>query len=115
MTSQGTTSSGHKLAVNVLVKHEQEGEVSASVLGLPDFRVVSHDRASALAQLHTLLADSLLQGELVTMEVDLPAQAHPWAPFAGIYSQSQLFEGVLAQMETNRSRLNAQIALGEDV
>ncbi len=115
MASQGTTSSGHKLAVNVLVKHEQEGQVSASIIGLPDFRVVSHDRASALSQLHTLLSDSLLQGEVVTMEVDLPEQSHPWTAFAGIYSESELFKGVLAQMQTNRSLLNAQMAQDEAV
>ena len=37
-----------KSAVNVFVKSEANGKVSAMVLGLPEYRVESRDRQSAL-------------------------------------------------------------------
>ena len=98
------------LAVNVLVKDEQGGMVSAMVLGLPEYRVVSIDRPSAIAELEKLLAETLSGTELVKLEVEIPKRDHPWQRFAGIYKDSNLFESVLESIAVNRLDLNVRIS-----
>ncbi len=111
MNIQTISAQTNKLAVNVVLKNEQDGKVSAMVLGLPKYRVVSSDRASAIAELEQLLAETLADTEVVSLEVEIPPkQAHPLRKFAGMYKDSELFESVLANIEANRRELDAQIA-----
>ena len=50
-----TVSSVVKSSVNVFIKNEANGTVSAMVLGLPEYRVESSNRQSALADLQKRL------------------------------------------------------------
>jgi hypothetical protein len=115
MNTQTISAQTNKLAVNVVLKNEQDGKVSAMVLGLPKYRVVSSDRASAIAELEQLLAETLADAEVVSLEVEISSKPeHPWRKFAGMYKDSELFESVLANIEANRRELNAQIAQEEE-
>jgi hypothetical protein len=115
MNTQTTSVQNSKLTVNVLVKIEQGDKVSATVLGLPEYRVVSSDRSSAIAKLEKLLAETLSDSELVSLEVEMPSkQEHPWRKFAGMYKDSELFESVLANIEANRRELNTKMANNYD-
>jgi hypothetical protein len=107
MTSEIISLSTKTLAVTVLVKPEPEGKTSASILGLPHYRAVGDDRASVLAELQSLLAEELQNGEVVTLDVQLPG-THPWTEFAGMYKDSELFESVLEHIQSLRQELNQQ-------
>jgi hypothetical protein len=99
-----------KLALNILVKDEQDGQVSATVLGLPEYRVLRSDRTSAIAELEQKLARVLSEGEVMALEVEIPKPEHPWQKFAGIYQDSELFESVLENIDTQQQFLNEQTA-----
>jgi beta-galactosidase/beta-glucuronidase len=101
-----------RLAINVLVKNEKNGKVSARVLGLPEYSVVSSDRNSAISELDKLITENLSGNEVISLELEIPNREHPWRKFAGMYQNSHLFDSVLTNIETNRHDLNAQ-ALNE--
>lgn len=91
-----------KTTLDVLVKKESSGTVSAVVLGLPEYRVESTDRISALASLQQLLSKSLESSEIVSLEIELNAQNHPWMKFAGIFQDDPYFDEMLEDIETFR-------------
>jgi hypothetical protein len=103
-----------KLALNILIKDEQDGQVSATVLGLPEYRVLRSDRTSAIAELQQKLAHALSEGEVMALEVEIPKPEHPWQRFAGMYQASELFESVLENIATQRQLFNEQTAQAED-
>jgi hypothetical protein len=103
-----------KLALNILIKDEQDGQVSATVLGLPEYRVLRSDRTSAIAELQQKLAHALSEGEVMALEVEIPKPEHPWQRFAGMYQDSELFESVLENIATQRQLFNEQTAQAED-
>ncbi|NJK29100.1 MAG: hypothetical protein HC940_02575 [Acaryochloris sp. SU_5_25] len=115
MTSLTNLMQTNKLAVNILIKEEQDDQVSALVLGLPECRVVSRDRTSAIAELEQKLTDTLSGGEVVALEVEIPTPEHPWQKFAGIYRDSVLFEAVLENIATNRRLLNEKRVVSDEV
>lgn len=88
-----------KLSINVLVKNEKDGKVSARVLGLPEYSVTSSDRNSAISELDRLITANLSGNEVVSLELEIPKREHPWRKFAGIYKDSQLFESVLTNID----------------
>jgi len=97
-----------RLAINVLVKNEKNGKVSARVLGLPEYSVVSSDRNSAISELDKLITENLSGNEVISLELEIPNREHPWQKFAGMYQNSHLFDSVLTNIEANRHELNAQ-------
>lgn len=97
-----------RLAINVLVKDEKNGKVSARVLGLPEYSVVSSDRNSAISEPDKLITENLSGNEVISLELEIPNREHPWRKFAGMYQNSHLFDSVLTNIEANRHELNAQ-------
>ena len=97
-----------RLAINVLVKNEKNGKVSARVLGLPEYSVVSSDRNSAISELDKLITENLSGNEVISLELEIPNREHPWRKFAGMYQNSHLFDSVLTNIEANRHELNTQ-------
>ncbi len=81
-----------KSAVNVFIKSEDNGKVSAVVLGLPEYRVESRDRQSALADLQKLVTAKLIGAEVVSLEIEIPQPVNPWLRFAGIFKDDQSFD-----------------------
>jgi hypothetical protein len=99
----------HKLALNILIKDEQDGQFSATVLGLPEYRVLKSDRTAAISELEKKLAHALSEGEVMALEIEIPQPEHPWQKFAGMYQDSELFESVLENIATHRKQLNEQV------
>jgi 23S rRNA A1618 N6-methylase RlmF len=97
-----------KLSINVLVKNEKDGRVSARVLGLPEYSVTSSDRKSAISELDRLITANLSENEVVSLELEIPKREHPWQKFAGIYKNSQLFDSVLTNIDFHRHKLDSQ-------
>ena len=103
-----------KLSINVLVKNEKDGRVSARVLGLPEYSVTSSDRKSAISELDRLITANLSENEVVSLELEIPKREHPWQKFAGIYKNSQLFYSVLTNIDSHRRELDSQTAIQEE-
>jgi hypothetical protein len=89
-------------AFDVLIKPETEGNVSATVLGLPEYRATGSDRTSALAALQQLLAKNLSQAEIVSIDIAVPQPENPWLKMAGRFKDDPHFDEMLADIETYR-------------
>lgn len=98
-----------RLAINVLVRNEKDGKVSARALGLPEYSVISSDRHTAISELDRLITENLSGSEIISLEIKVPRPEHPWQKFAGIYKDSDLFDSVLTNIEANRHQLNSQV------
>lgn len=98
-----------KSAVNVFVKNETDGKVSAMVLGLPEYRVESRDRQSALADLQKLITTKLIGAEVVALEIEIPQSENPWLRFAGIFKDDQSFERMQEDIAKYRCEKDAEL------
>ncbi len=98
-----------KSAVNVFVKNETDGKVSAMVLGLPEYRVESRDRQSALADLQKLITANLIGAEVVALEIEIPQPENPWLRFAGIFKDDQSFDRMQEDIVKYRCEKDAEL------
>jgi hypothetical protein len=94
---------------DVLLQPETEGKVSATVLGLPEYRVVGSDRTSALAALQQLLAKNLSQAEIVSLDVAVPQPENPWLKMAGRFKDDPHFDEMLADIEDYRRQRDREM------
>jgi len=104
-----TISSVVKSAVNVFVKSEANGKVSAMVLGLPEYRVESRDRQSALTDLQNLVTAKLIGAEVVSLEIEIPQLENPWLRFAGIFKDDQSFEQMQEDIAEYRREKDSEL------
>ncbi len=96
-------------AFDVLIKPETEGKISATVLGLPEYRATGSDRTSALAALQKLLTENLSQAEIVSIDVAVPQPENPWLKMAGRFKDDPHFDEMLADIETYRRERDAEM------
>ncbi|MCW5315147.1 hypothetical protein GTQ43_15425 [Nostoc sp. KVJ3] len=95
-----------KLTYDVLIENQQDGEVSATVLGLPDFKASGVTKEEALEKLIQLLQER--EPEIVTLEIEPPQTEHPWMKFAGMHKDNPLFAEVLEYIEAERSQIDLE-------
>jgi predicted RNase H-like HicB family nuclease len=95
-----------KLTYDVLIENQQDGGVSATVLGLPDFKGSGVTKEEALKKLIQLLQER--KPEIVTLEIELPKTEHPWMKFAGMHKDNPLFAEVLEYIEAERSQIDLE-------
>lgn len=107
LTSYDSDSS--KLSYGVLVEHEQDGRFSALVLGLSDCKSSGKTENEALENLHQLLQKRLQNSKIVTLEIDSPQTDNPWMKVAGMYKDNPVFDEVLAEIEAERCKVDAEI------
>ncbi|MDF5732360.1 MAG: type II toxin-antitoxin system HicB family antitoxin [Rhizonema sp. PD38] len=98
-----------KLSYSVLVQNEQDGRFSAVVLGLSDCKSLGKTENEALENLQQLLQKRLHNSKIVTLEIDLPQTDNPWMKVAGMYKDNPLFDEVMADIEAERRKLDAEI------
>jgi hypothetical protein len=96
---------------DVLIKPEPKGKVSATVLGLPEYRAEGSDRPSALAALQQLLTETLSQAEIVSIDVAVPQPENPWLKMAGRFKDDPHFDEMLADIEAYRRERDAETEL----
>jgi predicted RNase H-like HicB family nuclease len=96
---------------DVLIKPDTEGNVSATVLGLPEYRATGSDRTSALAALQQLLAENLSQAEIVSIDIAVPQPENPWLKMAGRFKDDPHFDEMLADIEAYRRERDAEMEL----
>jgi predicted RNase H-like HicB family nuclease len=93
-----------KLNYDVLIENQQDGGVSATVLGLPDFKGSGVTKEEALEKLIQLLQER--KPEIVTLEIEPPQTEHPWMKFAGMHKDNPLFTEALEYIESERSQID---------
>ena len=96
-----------KLTYDVLIENQQDGGVSATVLGLPDFKGSGVTKEEALEKLIKILQER--EPEIVTLELEPPQTEHPWMKFAGMFKNDPQFDEMLAYIEADRRELDAQM------
>ncbi|YAF95141.1 MAG: type II toxin-antitoxin system HicB family antitoxin [Nodularia sp. CChRGM 3473] len=106
-TSSNTDTS--KLSYGVLLEHEQDGRFSAVVLGLSDCKSSGKTENEALENLQQLLQKRLQNSKIVTLEIDSPQTDNPWMKVAGMYKDNPLFDEVLAEIEAERCKVEAEM------
>jgi predicted RNase H-like HicB family nuclease len=95
----------------VLIKPELEGKFSATVLGLPEYRAEGSDRTSALAALQQLLAKTLSQAEIVSIDIAVPQPENPWLAMAGRFKDDPHFDEMLSDIKAYRRERDAEMEL----
>ncbi|MEH2086456.1 hypothetical protein [Nostoc sp.] len=96
-----------KLNYDVLIENKPDGGVSATVLGLPDFKGSGVTKEEALEKLIQLLQER--KPEIVTLEIEPPQTEHPWMKFAGMFKDDPQFDEMLAYIEADRRELDSQM------
>lgn len=100
--SLGVARSISERSLDVLIKPESQGRVSATVLGWPEYRAEGDDRQSALSALQRLLDEQLAQADIVTFELKPSQPENPWVAMAGEFKDDPLFDAMLADIEDYR-------------
>ncbi|MBD2771453.1 type II toxin-antitoxin system HicB family antitoxin [Iningainema tapete] len=98
-----------KFSYSVLVEHEHDGRFSAVVVGLSDCKSLGNTEKEALENLQQLLQKRLQNSKIVTLEINSPQNDNPWMKIAGMYKDNPLFDEVLADIETERCKLDAEM------
>ncbi|BAZ27979.1 hypothetical protein NIES4074_04090 [Cylindrospermum sp. NIES-4074] len=98
-----------KLSYSVLVENEQDGRFSAVVLGLSDCKSSGKTENEALESLQQLLQKRLQNSKIVTLEIDSPQTDNPWMKVAGMYKDNPLFDEVMADIEAERRKVDAEM------
>jgi hypothetical protein len=95
----------------LLVKTLESGQVAASVLELPGYRVEAASKEMAIEQLRTTLIDNFQDVEATPWQlpVELPAPAtNPWLRMFGAFKDDVYFDQVVDIIQAERD------ALGDD-
>ncbi|MDZ8262566.1 hypothetical protein [Nostoc sp. ChiQUE01b] len=95
-----------KLTYDVLIENQQNGGVTATVVGLPDFKSSGMTKEEALEKLIQILQER--EPEIVTLEIEVTQTEHPWMKFAGMHKDNPLFAEVLEYIETERSQMDLE-------
>ncbi|BCL35800.1 type II toxin-antitoxin system HicB family antitoxin [Nostoc sp. MS1] len=99
----------HKSAYDILIENEQDGTVSATVIGIADCKSSGATEEEAIEKLKPLLQERLQRAKIVTLEIEPPQTEHPWMKFAGMFKDDPLFDEVLENIEANRRELDSEM------
>lgn len=100
--SLGAARSFSEHSLDILIKAEPQGRVSATVLGWPEYRAEGDDRESALSALEKLLVEQLAQADIVTFDLKPDQPENPWLAMAGEFKDDPFFDAMLEDIEDYR-------------
>ncbi len=93
----------------VFVQNRSGNHYVATVFGLPDCVAEAPTKAQALEKAKTALLERLQQGEIVNIEVGVPASAvNPLLKHAGRFKDDPTYDAVLVEIENYRRELDAE-------
>lgn len=98
-----------KLTYSVLIEKEQDGTFRAMMLGLSDCKSYGKTEYEAVEKLQQLLQERLKDSKIVTLELESLQAENPWMKVTGMYKDNPLFDEVLADIEAERSKLDAEM------
>jgi len=96
-----------KLTYDVLIEHQEDGTVKATLLSLPECQGFGATKEEALNNLIQLV--QARKPEIVTLEIEPAKTEHPWMRFAGMFQDDPQFDEVLEYIEEYRRELDAEM------
>jgi hypothetical protein len=97
-----SSQSANTLNLNILLEKDKTGKETAIVLEIPDCRITADTRQQAIDGVRQLLAERLSKAEIVPLQMQLPANPHPWMKFAGIFKDDPLFAEIANDLRAER-------------
>jgi hypothetical protein len=90
--------------VTLLIKSLESGQVEASVLELPAYRVEAESRELAIATLQRALLEKLQNTEALDWEIPVQrSQSSPaWLKFAGVFKDNADFAEIVEEIQAAR-------------
>lgn len=102
---------------NVLVEQHNQ-TFTATVAGLPECRAEAQTKEVAVAQVTALLKSWIMEGKLVTVEIEQTADGkvltgNPWLASAGAFKDDPTYDEFLENIAAYRRELDAEEAARE--
>lgn len=94
--------------LTMLVKQLDSGQVEASVLEFPGYRIEAASRDIAIERLRSTLIDGFQDTELFLFEIpiEIPIKvANPWNKLFGLFKDDPYFDEVVEIIQTERAAL----------
>ena len=94
--------------LTLLVKTLESGQVAASVLELPGYRVEAESKELAIDRLRITLLDNLKDAEALPWQipVNLPSLSeNPWKNLFGLFKDDRYFDEVIDIIQAERDSL----------
>jgi hypothetical protein len=91
------------LHMTLVLETLASGNVAASILEFPQYRVEAQTRESAIAQIREGAADLLSRIEFLPLEIPAEKLDSPWIKYAGMFQDDPDFAEIAAAMRAERS------------
>jgi predicted RNase H-like HicB family nuclease len=101
----------------VFVQNHSDAKFTASVLGIPGCTTEGTTREDAIAKAKQVLQERLANGELVTIDLDSPANGQdidPWIKHIGAFANDPTFDDFLAEVAAYRQQVDTQGSRNND-
>jgi hypothetical protein len=90
----------------VFVQTDSPTKYRASILGIPDCTAEGNTKEEAIANARTVLERQLIQGELVTIDLETSApQTDPWLKHMGLFADDPTFDDFTAEIAAYRREI----------
>jgi len=97
------------LTYSVAIKQETEGQWTATALGWWGCKAEGTTREEALIKLNQILAEQLVQVEIVQQTLPLPHHENPWLKVAGMFKDDPQWDEFIEAMAVYRRELDAEL------
>jgi hypothetical protein len=98
------------LKLHMLLERNDEGNVIASVLELPNIQVVAPTQEQAVQELKKLLSTRLEKIEVIPVEIQLTQSEaeNPWLKFAGVFKDDADFADIVDNLRAERHEVDEE-------
>ncbi len=93
----------------VLLETESNGQVTATLWGLPECKAIGKNRDEAINNITQLISDRIDQAELVFVNIVRDKHQNNWLKFAGMYQDNPVFDEVISYMKSERSQIDKEL------
>ena len=90
------------MTLTLLLETLTSGQVAASILEFPHWRVEAETREAAISQLQATFLKRLKYIETVAWDVPFPTSEPSWMPFAGTFSNDPDFAAIMDAIRRER-------------
>ncbi len=94
----------------ILIEQTADGQSSATVLELPDCKVVAITPEEAMNQVQVRLTERLATAQIVSIEIPAPQSQNPWIEFAGIFKDDPDFAEIAQAIREERLSTEDEIS-----
>lgn len=88
--------------VTLLLENLASGDISASILEFPQFRVEAASQEEAIAQLKRRFLERIEHIETLSWDIPVKESAPAWLKHAGVFQNDPDFEAISEELRTER-------------